>query len=44
MDEIDNYLMEVLGFDEFANYLNDVEEGKKLFEIIGNRINQLLNQ
>jgi hypothetical protein len=44
VDEIDKYLMEVLGFDEFANYLNDVEEGKKLFEIIDNRINQLLNQ
>lgn len=41
-DEIQRYFIEVIGFNEFADYLNDTDEGKTFFKTARNRIKQLL--
>ena len=42
VDEIQRYFYSVLGFDEFADYLKDTNEGKEFFRMTRNRIKQLL--
>jgi len=41
-DEIQRHFMEVIGFEEFAGYLNDTDEGKRFFTEARDKIKQLL--
>jgi hypothetical protein len=41
-DEMQRYFMRAIGFDEFADYLKDTDEGEKFFKTARERIKQLL--
>lgn len=42
-DETQKYFMQVIGFDEFVDYLTDTDEGRKFFKKAIDRIKHLLN-